>query len=185
MITRPAAFRVYGEPAPKGSLAGRCLTHPRIGQICARAARIAITEDANRGRPWRRAIERAAPLYLSERPDKGQPVRVVLLFAVTRTQAAAGRTRPSVRSARKIGGDLDKLIRLVLDALESCGVLLDDAQVTDLDASKVYADSAEWYRTDHARRGRPGLYCRIEPAGYIPPELPYEQLLDEAERTGN
>ena len=40
MITKPAAFRVYGEPAPKGSLVGRCLTHPKIGQKALKAAKV-------------------------------------------------------------------------------------------------------------------------------------------------
>lgn len=170
MITKPAAFRVYGEPAPKGSLAGRCLTHPKIGAVCTQIARVAISEDANRGRPWRRAIEQAAPVHITERPDRYQPLKLVLTFAVTRTPAAKDRAYPSTRSAQNVGGDLDKLVRLVLDALESCGVLLDDAQAVRLDAAKIYCDDVPGFN------GRPGLYCRIEPVGYVPPELPYEQL---------
>lgn len=184
MITKPAAFRVYGEPAPKGSLAGRCLTHPKIGQIVRLPQRVAISEDANRGRPWRRAIEKAAPIHITERPDKYQPLMVTCLFAITRTPAAEGRLYPSTRSAQGVGGDTDKMVRLVLDALESCGVLLDDAQVTRFgETGKVYADDPEWlYRG--GQRGIPGLYCRVEPIGYVTPELPYETTLDETERHG-
>lgn len=160
MITRPAAFRVYGEPAPKGSLAGR--VNPKNPK------HVIITEDANRNRPWRRAIEKAAPIHITERPDTHQPLKVVLLFGVTRTQAARDRDYPSTQSAQKVGGDLDKLVRLVLDALESCKVLINDAQVVEIEASKVYADTC---------MKAPGLYCRIEPVGYVPPELPYEDKL--------
>lgn len=187
MITRPAAFRVYGEPAPKGSLAGRCLTHPKIGQICTRVQRVAMSEDANRGRPWRRAIEKAAPVHITERPDPHQPLMISVLFAVTRTTAAAGRLYPATQSAQSVGGDLDKMVRLILDALESCKVLVNDAQVvaiggppsTDpvLDGRprKVYADHPDWGRTDANGAPLPGLYCRLEPVGYIPDPLPYEQ----------
>lgn len=184
MITRPAAFRVYGEPAPKGSLAGRCLTHPKIGMVVTKPARVAISEDANRGRPWRRKIEKAAPVHITERPNRHQPLKLTLLFAVTRTQAAADRAYPSTRSAQNTSGDLDKLVRLVLDALESCGVLLDDAQVVELAPKKVYADAPEWHQGTQRRYGVPGLYCRIEPVGYVPPELPYEAVLGADETQG-
>lgn len=160
MITKPAAFRVYGEPAPKGSIVGR--VNPRNPR------HVILSEQVNRNRPWRRAIEKAAPVHITERPDKAQPVKVTLMFAVTRLPAAHNRQRPATRSAQKIGGDLDKLVRLVLDALESCRVLIDDAQVVELTASKVYTDSPEW------DRDRPGVYCRVEPAGYVPPELPLD-----------
>jgi len=183
VITRPAAFRVYGEPAPKGSLAGRCLTHPKIGQIVRAPQRVVMSEGANRGRPWRKKIEKAAPIHITERADRHQPLRVTLLFAVTRTAAAEGRAYPSTRSAQNVGGDLDKLIRLVLDALESCGVLADDAQVVELDPRKVYADHPDWGRVDGNGAPVPGLYCRVEPVGYIPPELPYEAG-DDDERCG-
>ena len=185
MITRPHAFRVFGEPAPKGSLAGRCLTHPKVGAVCARAARVVLSEDANRGRPWRKAIETAAPVHITERPDKHQALRVTLTFAISRTPAAAGRTRPSTRSAQGVGGDLDKMVRLVLDALEACGVLLDDAQICTFGATdKVFADDPVWHHGVDRWRGVPGLYCRLEPAGYAPPELPYEARLDADERAG-
>lgn len=162
MITKPAAFRVYGEPAPKGSLAGRCLTHPKIGHICQVPAKIAMSEQAARGRPWRRAIEKAAPVHLTEQADQHQPIAAAMVFAVTRTHAARDRPYPSTQSAQATGGDLDKFVRLVLDALESCKVLHNDAQVVELTARKVYADSPLW-----GRQG-PGLYLRLEPAVAMP-----------------
>lgn len=186
MITKPAAFRVFGEPAPKGSLAGRCLTHPKVGQVCARAARVILNEDTNRGRPWRRAIEKAAPVHITERADRYQPLAIDLTFAVTRTPAAVGRASPTTRSAQGVGGDLDKMVRLVLDALESCKVLADDAQVVHIDAWKVYADEryTRWHAFDDRRLGRPGMYCRVAPIGWVPPELPYETVLGQDERAG-
>lgn len=184
MITKPAAFRVKGiEPAPKGSMAGRCLTHPKVGSVCLTPQRVVISEDANRGRPFRRAIEKAAAVHMPEKAGKHQPLKVTVLFGITRTRAAEDREFPAVRSSQGIGGDLDKMVRLVLDALESAGVLTDDAQVIELSASKVFYDTCS---------DSPGLYCRIEPIGWevvtqppppITPELSYEQLADE-ERIG-
>lgn len=180
MITKPAAFRVKGvEPAPKGSMAGRCLTHPKVGAKCLNPQRVVISEDANRGRPFRRAIEAAAKVHMPETADPHQPLKVTILFGVTRTKAAAKREFPSVRSAQGVGGDLDKMVRLVLDALESAGVLTDDAQVCKLEAEKVYFDTVA---------EAPGLYVRVAPmtpSEYVAvvAELPYEQLADE-ERIG-
>lgn len=182
MITKPAAFRVTGvEPAPKGSLAGRCLTHPKVGQKALNPARVVISEDANRGRPFRRALEAAAKVHMPEQAERGQPLKVTVVFGVTRTAAAKTRMFPSLRSAQGIGGDLDKMVRLVLDALESAGVLADDAQVVKLEASKDYFDQL-------GGATAPGLYVRVEPVTpaewvQIVAPLPYEDLADE-ERIG-
>lgn len=158
MITKPAAFRVFGEPAPKGSMIARTL----------KGGRTIVVEDNARTKPWRRTIEAEAPAYFPERPAPHQPLKVILRFGVTRTPAAAGRDFPAVRANQGVGGDLDKLVRLALDALESCGVLTDDAQVVALEAAKVYADEI-----DPGLR-RPGMYCRIEPVGVVPDPLPLE-----------
>lgn len=155
MITQPAAFRVFGEPAPKGSIVGR--VNPKNG-------RVILSEQVNRNRGWRRLIEAAAPVHITERPSPHQPLKVTLVFGLTRTPAAKDRAYPATQSAQGIGGDLDKLARLALDALESCGVLVNDAQVVELTASKVYADTV-----DQAHRA--GMYCRIEPVGWVPAYL--------------
>jgi Holliday junction resolvase RusA-like endonuclease len=176
MITKPAAFRITGaEPAPKGSLAGRCLTHPEVGEIARLPQRVVMSEGANRGRPWRRVIEAAAPVHITERAGKHQPLKVTMLFAVTRTPAAELRLYPSTQSAQGIGGDLDKMVRLVLDALQSCGVLTNDAQVVAVEAAKVYAEDAAWLARG-GKAGFPGLYCRLEPANIPDPPLPLEEL---------
>ena len=168
MITRPAAFRVYGEPAPKGSMIPRKL----------KGGRVVVVEDNKRTKPWRRAIEKAAPVHITERADKWQPVALHLVFAVTRLPAQHDVTRPVKRATGGVGGDLDKMVRLVLDALESCRVLTDDAQVTEIHAQKMFAESPDW----SGRPGVPGVYCRIEPVGWVPDELPYEDTLDDTER---
>lgn len=172
MITRPAAFRVYGEPAPKGSLAGRCLTHPKLGQVCKKLAKVVLTEQVERGRYWRKQVEKAAAERITEQAGEHQPIKATFVFAVTRTHAARDRAYPATRSAQGVGGDMDKMVRLVLDALESCGVLKDDAQVVRWgETCKVYADAAEW--TDRGGpSGMPGAYIRVEPVGWVPDPLP-------------
>lgn len=178
MITRPAAFRCFGEPAPKGSL-----------KPVTRGKRTFLVEDNSRTKPWRRRIEQVAPVYMTEQAGEHQPVVISCLFAVTRSSAAHAREYPTTLAAQSIGGDLDKLIRCLLDSLEACKILRNDAQVMAIGGPpsidgmlsgkprKVYVDHPDWGRQ------WPGVYCRIDPVmpvGYQPIELPYE-----AERTGD
>lgn len=173
MITRPAAFRVFGEPAPKGSMIPRKL----------KDGRTVVVEDSKRTKPWRRSIEAAAPVHLPERADRYQPVKITCLFAVRRLDSHKGLHGPVMRATGGVGGDVDKMVRLVLDALEGCRIILDDAQVIRLgETAKVFADDPEWHQGVQRRYGVPGLYCRIEPVGLVPDELPYEHVLGPDER---
>lgn len=122
---------VRGEPAPKGSM--KCV---------GRGGRHQLVPDDKTGRlkPWVERLTAAARsgadrLQGSVAPAQ-QPVGVQATFYVTRP-ASSRRPMPSVR-----GADLDKLARALLDALQSGGVVVDDAQVCDLWLSKRYADAA-------------------------------------------
>lgn len=171
MITRPAAFRCFGEPAPKGSLSARKL----------KDGRIILAEDNKRTKPWRRRIEQVAPIYMTEQAGEQQPVVISCLFAVTRSAAAHDREYPATRAAQAIGGDVDKLIRCLLDSLQACKILKDDAQVVAIGGPasidpllasrprKVYVDHPDWGKK------WPGVYCRIDPVnpvGWEQPGLP-------------
>lgn len=144
--------------------------------------RVVVVEDNAKTKGWRRMVGRAAGVHLPEHADQYQPIRVVLLFAVTRASAQAGLPGPVKRATGGVGGDVDKLARLVLDALEDSGVLKDDAQVVQLEARKVFDDDPDWETPSNWQRRGCGLYCRVEPVGYVPDELPYEQVLDADER---
>lgn len=148
-----------------------------------------LAEDNKRTKPWRRRIESVAPIYMTEQAAEHQPLLVSCLFAVTRSPAAHAREYPTTVAAQGIGGDLDKLIRCLLDSLEACKILKNDAQVIaiggppsidpllDGKPRMVYLDHPDWGKP------WPGLYCRVEPVkpvGYDPLELPYE-----AQRTGD
>jgi len=78
---------------------------------------------------WRKTIGWAAKAAMQTQPT-GMPVCVFLHFTVPGDPAKPA-TRPP---------DLDKLSRAVLDALTAI-VWLNDAQVTQLSAVKVYGDS--------------------------------------------
>lgn len=113
---------VPGRPAPKGSLrcvGGRGRPHQLIEQL------------ADSQKEWRQVVTAAARHNL-EPLARYAPVAVSVAFTLPRP-ASGKLTRPSGRV-----GDVDKLARLVLDALESAGALADDAQVVELHASKHY-----------------------------------------------
>ena len=109
------SFRVDGVPVPQGSM--------RVynGNIVHSQGAALAT--------WRSAVAIAAK-QAGCVPLPGS-VRLDLLFGMPKPRTVK-RTFPSVAP------DLDKLIRAVLDALTAIAYL-DDGQVIDINASKVYA----------------------------------------------
>jgi Holliday junction resolvase RusA-like endonuclease len=85
---------------------------------------------------WRRRVTVTAASLLQFRSGwpKESPVEVRLLFEEARGSTVT-RPRPSSRK----GGDIDKLARAILDALQNAGVYVDDAQVVDLHAHTYYS----------------------------------------------
>lgn len=138
-IPRPIMLTVYGPPAPKGSL--KCV---------GRGKRHQLVENSDRTKPWRaRVVEGGKRL-----PPEFRGLDVVALEVTFTIDRPAGHYRtgrnahllradaplyPSRRS-QGLGGDVDKLARVILDALEDAGVLRDDAAVIELTARKSYAD---------------------------------------------
>lgn len=130
---RRLVLHVYGVPKPKGSL-----RHVGRGRL---------VEQVDGSTAWKEHVraeaETAARAVGWERLD-GVPVRARLVFVVPRPKSAPKSRRwPTTRSS----GDLDKLVRNMLDALASQrgvgGVIGDDSQVVELTTSKVYAEPGE------------------------------------------
>ena len=131
-------LRIYGEAAPQGS---KTLT--RYG---------GMREVSKKVQPWRASIQ-----YASEQQYKGPvitgPVSVEIEFILHRAKShwsrAIGKEHellPSAPQECTVGGDLDKLVRGLLDPLTvRCGgnILDDDKQVVVLNARKRYADRRE------------------------------------------
>lgn len=122
-------IRPEGMPVPKGSM-----RHIGNGRMV----------DQTKVKPWMNTIRSAA---LREAAQQGitamidVPVSVFIEFYFPRPVAAKNRLYPSKRSV----GDIDKLSRAVLDALQPTrtefGILTDDSLVVDLSAHKRYNDS--------------------------------------------
>jgi Holliday junction resolvase RusA-like endonuclease len=125
---REITLYVPGGPVTQGSMShvgGGRLVHPK---------KLA---------PWRDSIRllsrnTAARTGFHHLPE--QPVMVDVAFYLPRRGADLGRKWPTTRSA----GDLDKLVRAVLDALSTIGnetgILHDDSAVVSLRARKWYAN---------------------------------------------
>lgn len=116
---RTVRFAVAGTPRPKGSLR-------HVGK-----GRLVEQTDVKR---WMGTVRNAC--QGTER--LAGPVHVALAFVFERPKTVKDRPYPSVRST----GDLDKLCRAVLDAIQPKdawpGIIDDDSQVVSLYAAKEY-----------------------------------------------
>lgn len=119
------AVKVYGTPAPKGSMkcVGRNGRHQLVNQLAST-------------KPWQEKVA-AAARELVKHYEMTEPLAGPLGVDVTITVAAprtVKRDWPFVRGT----GDKDKHERTVLDGLQAGGLLADDAQVCTGVTSKVY-----------------------------------------------
>lgn len=114
-------FTAHGVPKPKGSL--RHVGHGRL---------VEQVDNA----PWRDSIIWAAVAAMPSPDPLTGPLRVEASFTFPKPASAPKRrqTWPMTRSS----GDVDKHCRLLLDALQAAGVVVDDAQVVELCACKRF-----------------------------------------------
>lgn len=178
-LSRTIAVSVHGDPTTKGSM--KC-----VGRRGKRL-HVLVEELGPAVKKWRRILEPAGDKL---RELAGGPIDiplgVELFFTLERpaTVPLWKRWWPFMRGS----GDVDKLVRCVFDALTvpkkhpERGVLADDAIVCELFARKTYPDTPDV----SDRLTRPGVVIRLYPLPDRPPpaELPYEQVLDQDERTG-
>lgn len=122
MKTKTLTFNAYGmTPAPKGSY---------------RFVRGHAIPMSKREKPWRNLVSDNARIAMTREKftqfDKDVPVSVRITFLMPRPKTVK-RHMPTVPP------DIDKLCRAVLDALTDVGVWVDDSQVVNLEATKIYA----------------------------------------------
>lgn len=127
------AIKVYGAPAPKGSM--KCVGGRGRHQLV-------NTNPATT--PWQDSLA-AAVVKLGIAEPIDAPVGVQVTFTVDRPRSVSVKSRPwpskTARTSDGGGGDVDKLARCVLDGLEQGGVIRNDAQVVQLSAVKAFPDS--------------------------------------------
>lgn len=140
-------IRVFGVPAAKGSMKCIGATGGRHHQL--------VEQNAKKIDPWRKLIANAGQRAAMKYGRLTGPVAIEVTFTVPRPASVplSKRAWPITRSS----GDLDKQVRLCLDALTGT-LIADDSQVVYLTAAKTYPDTPG--ATD--RLDRPGAIIRIE-----------------------
>lgn len=130
---------VPGRPVPQGSMQALQLGHQKHASV----------QPSNKARllPWRNQVTVETSLAWGGRAPLTGPVVVSIEFRFRRPKghtAASGKLskagRLSPRPTTRGQGDVDKLARAILDGLDAANVFLDDSQVADLHARKVWAE---------------------------------------------
>lgn len=90
---------------------------------------------------WRSAVRNRVDDYRERHPGHGLPyegaVVMRLVVSLRRPPSVSRRKRPYP----SVAPDVDKLMRAVGDALQKCGVVIDDAQIVDFTRlAKVYCN---------------------------------------------
>lgn len=134
------SFTVSGQPLPQGSKT--MMKHRSTG-------RMIMLDDVKGLKPWRKEVTKAAHEAMGERIVIEGPVLLRCVFSLSRPKShfGTGRNANIVKASApkhphtKGTYDLDKLVRAIGDSLTDAGVWLDDSQVVELYATKVYAGS--------------------------------------------
>lgn len=144
------SIKVYGTPVPKGSM--ECLG-PR-----GKGGRHLVVDSRRKElegpQGWQDKITAAGRALLTK---LGAPMNGAVTVSVTFTferPKTVKQPYPITRSS----GDLDKLLRAVLDGLTASGVFADDSRVINAEPWKCYPDSPGI----PDRLDRPGALIRIE-----------------------
>lgn len=124
------SFDVVGTPGPQGSKAPKGRT---------KTGRTIMVESSKKVAPWRQDVAAAARAAHSGPPLDGPlELTVIFRFPATSSWRAADRARGWRWKDRT--PDLDKLLRSTGDALQTAGVVADDARIVRTIASKVEID---------------------------------------------
>lgn len=111
-------FFVAGTPAPQGSK-----RHVGGGRMI---------ESSKKVKPWREAVARVASAHLLDEPLDGH-LRVIIRFELPAPMKSRFGNRPAVPP------DIDKLVRSTLDGLTTSRLIVDDARIVALTATKHWA----------------------------------------------
>lgn len=168
MLASEFVITIPGRPAPKGSL--RC-----VGG----RGRHQLIEDNDRSGPWRLEVVRWAKKHgKTDQAVKGQPLGAEISFTLPRPKShhrqhrdktsgvvRCGDVKPAFADAYPTGrgtGDVDKLLRLILDALQDAGMYPDDAAICDVTTRKRFP-TLDGQIDAYDRLPWPGVRIRLYP----------------------
>jgi crossover junction endodeoxyribonuclease RusA len=91
--------------------------------------------------PWREAVRAETQHTMNGQPPLEGPLRLAVTFYLPRPKGHTGARglRPSAPVWPAVRPDLDKCARAAMDGMGAGGAYLDDAQIVELGAAKVYA----------------------------------------------
>jgi Holliday junction resolvase RusA-like endonuclease len=143
------SFFVHGNPTTKGSLAPWHRWGPMVNGKA--TCRVSLSEETGaKGREWRALIATGAKRAMRDAMPFEGPIAVALTFYFDRPTS---QRLPSVFVHTRGRHDIDKLARMVLDAMTDAAVWRDDGQVSVLAVEKRYVEGTE----------RPGVLVTLEP----------------------
>jgi crossover junction endodeoxyribonuclease RusA len=132
-VNQSIHLRVNGIPVPQGSKQAFIVGKGAEARAVVAPAGSKDAKEAHKA--WRQSVTDEAAKAAQGEPWDG-PVAIKIEFVFPRPKAAKHRTRHTVKP------DLDKLIRSVLDSLVAGGLLVDDARICEISASKFYVSPA-------------------------------------------
>jgi len=162
MLDHEITITIPGHPAPKGSL--KCIGKGKGGRGHV------LIEDNARTKDWRTLVaywtKRRWPA--GQKAGTGQAVGAEITFTLPRPKShyGTGRNHTAVKPlapaypTSHATGDVDKLLRLILDALQDAEILPDDSAVIETTARKTYVDGPP---TVPDSLGYPGVRIRLYP----------------------
>ena len=161
MLTTELVITIPGHPAPKGSL--RCIGgRGGKGHV--------LIEDNKNTSQWRSTvagwITRRWPAH--QNADPGQPLGAEVTFTLPRPRGhyGTGRNADLIKDSAPewpvshATGDVDKLLRLILDALQDTPLVPDDCAILEVTARKTFV-----YGPSHVpdSLNYPGVVVRLYP----------------------
>lgn len=91
-----------------------------------------MIESSKKVKPWREAVARVASAHLLDEPLDGH-LRVIIRFELPAPMKSRFGNRPAGPP------DIDKLVRSTLDGLTTSRLIVDDARIVALTATKHWA----------------------------------------------
>lgn len=144
-MSKLATFHVPGRPRTKGSLK----------VITPRGRKPILIEDHAHSEPWRKRIKAAILAQCSPIKTIAVPFAMRATFVFAQEGPSAQHLHwPVLNAGVNASGDLDKLLRNLLDAMQDSGLILDDCLWVSGTAAKVWASDSV----------APGAYVEVSSA---------------------
>lgn len=141
------SFTVYGVPQTAGSKRAFVIPRKGVTVTSARDCRAIVTDDNDKGKPWRADIQQAAIAAMNGRSPLTGPIVLNVRFFFPRPKAHFGSGKNanvlklSSPKQHTVKPDRTKCLRFLEDALTHV-VWRDDSQVIGGWVYKLYCDSA-------------------------------------------